>query len=39
VHRRRAVPEHAQQARLDDRQVVLGSPALEQALNQEGELG
>ena len=39
VHRRRAVPEYAQQARLDDRQVALGRPALEHALDQEGELG
>ena len=38
VHGRRAVPQHAEQARLDDREAVLGGPALEHALNHEGEL-
>src|SRR5690349_20295480 len=38
VHRRLAIPEDAQQPRLDDREVVLGGPALEQALDHEGEL-
>jgi hypothetical protein len=38
VHRRPAVPQHAQQARLDDRQVVFGGPALEHALDHERKL-
>jgi hypothetical protein len=38
VHGRLAVPQHAEQARRRDRQVVLGGAPLKQARDHEGEL-
>jgi len=37
VHGRFAVAQHAEQPRLDDREIVLGPAALEQAMDQKGD--